>query len=49
MTVPSESEAVALRVNDAGAAKTEPLDGEVKATLGGILTDCTLMVPIIKG
>ena len=35
VTEPSESEALAVRVKDAGAANTEPLPGVVKATVGG--------------
>ena len=49
VTLPSESEAVAVRVKEAGAANTEPFGGLVKTTVGGTLAAATVIVPIIKG
>jgi hypothetical protein len=45
VTLPSESEAVAVRVKDAGALKISPLVRLVIETIGGKFADKTTIVP----
>src|SRR4051794_10230531 len=49
VTVPSLSEALATKVNVAGAKKWVPLVGLVKETEGGTLTLATLTFPLCSG